>query len=187
MLTLVETKQIRININKWNNTKNTVNIQVHILSPDRKVNPARNSADGRRQDFVTNDDLLLPILQAFTQLTRSMHANRNARYCLCICVCSSKPHASSILVVPPLASSPPHRISNSRHPVGAMSWSAASNYWIWSWVDTRHARTSWRTEESVITAMQLRLPVHPACILITVLVEGYMFGKMSKGRIEERW
>ena len=59
-----------------------------MLSPDRKVNLARNSADGRGQDFVTNDDLLLPILQAFLQLTRSLHATRRkARYCPCVCVC----------------------------------------------------------------------------------------------------
>ena len=98
-----------------------------MLSPDRKVNLARNSADGRGQDFVTNDDLLLPILQAFLQLTRSLHATRRkARYCLCVCVCSSKAPASSSLV-PHLASSPPHRTSNARHPVGTMSWFVVRN------------------------------------------------------------
>jgi hypothetical protein len=83
-----------------------------------------------------------------------------------LCVCSSKAPDSSGLVVPPLASSLPHRTSNARHPVGNMFWSVVSNYWIWSWVDTRPSRTSWRTEESRIPAMQLRLPVHPDRILI---------------------
>jgi len=76
----------------------------------------------------------------------------------CVCVCSSKSPASSSLVVPPLASSLPHRTSNAFQPLGFISWSVVSNYWIWSWVGTRPARTSWRTEESVIPAMQLRLP-----------------------------
>jgi hypothetical protein len=33
--------------------------------------PARNAIDAHAQDFVMNDELLLPILQAFAQCTRS--------------------------------------------------------------------------------------------------------------------
>ena len=59
-----------------------------ILSTDHELPPARNVIDVQAQDFVVNDVLLLPILQAFAQFIRSLHVIRNA-WCFQP-VCSSR-------------------------------------------------------------------------------------------------
>jgi len=42
-----------------------------------QMTPARNATDAHAQDFLTNDVLILPILQALAQCTCSLHAARN--------------------------------------------------------------------------------------------------------------
>jgi len=48
-----------------------------VLYTDRGMIPARNAIYAHAQNFVVYDDLLLPILSAFAQNTRSLHAPRN--------------------------------------------------------------------------------------------------------------
>jgi len=45
---------------------------------DRQMFPARNAIDAHAQDFVMNDELLLPIREALAYCTRSVHSTRNA-------------------------------------------------------------------------------------------------------------
>jgi len=40
--------------------------------------PARNAIDSRSQVILADDNLLLPILRAFAEFTRLLHATRNA-------------------------------------------------------------------------------------------------------------
>jgi len=47
-------------------------LKAKFLCTDQELIPARNV-----QDFVVNDDLLLPILKTFAQRSRSPHATRN--------------------------------------------------------------------------------------------------------------
>jgi len=46
--------------------------------PNKEMISARNSIDMHVQDFMQNDELLLPILQTFTQSTCSLYATPNA-------------------------------------------------------------------------------------------------------------
>jgi hypothetical protein len=41
-----------------------------ILSTDQEIIPARNAVDALAQDFVANEELLLPILKEFPQCRR---------------------------------------------------------------------------------------------------------------------
>jgi len=47
-----------------------------VLSIDEEMVPARNVTIEHARDFVANDVLLLPILKAFTQYTRSLDATQ---------------------------------------------------------------------------------------------------------------
>jgi len=40
--------------------------------------PVRNAIDSPAQDFLADDNLILPILKAFADSTRLLHATRNA-------------------------------------------------------------------------------------------------------------
>jgi len=48
------------------------------LSTDQKLIRARNATDVREQYFFVKDQLLLRILRALAQYTRSLHATGNA-------------------------------------------------------------------------------------------------------------
>jgi hypothetical protein len=50
-----------------------------VLYTDRGMIPAGNVIHAHARDFVVYDELLLPILSAFAQNTRSQHAPRNPR------------------------------------------------------------------------------------------------------------
>jgi hypothetical protein len=50
-----------------------------VLYTDRRMIPARNAIYARAQDVVVYDELLLAILSAFAQNTRSLHALRDPR------------------------------------------------------------------------------------------------------------
>jgi hypothetical protein len=43
-----------------------------ILPTDREMIPARNTINAHARDCLANDELLLPILQAFAQCTRTL-------------------------------------------------------------------------------------------------------------------
>jgi hypothetical protein len=57
-----------------------MNIIVHIFSTDREMIRATNATDTHAQNFVANDELLLPILKSFAYCTKSLHATQNIRY-----------------------------------------------------------------------------------------------------------
>jgi hypothetical protein len=52
--------------------------EIHILSTDQEMISGRNAVDGHAQDFVVNDELLLPTLKSFADCSHSLHAARNA-------------------------------------------------------------------------------------------------------------
>ena len=78
-----------------------------VLSTDPEMIPAKNTTDTHAQDFLANDQLLLPILKAFVQCTGSLHATPNAW-----CFQSVAPTNSSSVVPSTTSSTPPH---NTRH------------------------------------------------------------------------
>ena len=49
-----------------------------VLSTDQEMIHASNAIDVHAQHFVVNEKMLLPILKAFAQYTRSLHATRIA-------------------------------------------------------------------------------------------------------------
>ena len=53
-------------------------ILYNILSTDEKTIPAGIATDAHAQDFVVDDEVLLPILKAFAQCARLLHATRNS-------------------------------------------------------------------------------------------------------------
>jgi hypothetical protein len=60
------------------------------MPADHKMIPARNVTDAHAQDFVMNDELLLPTPKAFVLCTRSLHATRNAKRFHYVCsICNS--------------------------------------------------------------------------------------------------
>jgi len=52
----------------------------HIQSTNQYIIPAREVIDAHAQEFVANNELLLPILRAFAECTSSTHATPNAWY-----------------------------------------------------------------------------------------------------------
>jgi hypothetical protein len=53
--------------------------EIHcVQSTPKEMMPARNTIQAHAQDFVEKDELLLPILKAFAQYTRSLHTTVNA-------------------------------------------------------------------------------------------------------------
>jgi len=49
-----------------------------VLSTDHEIIPVRNAIHEHAQNFVANQELLLPMLKAFGQCSRSLHVLRNA-------------------------------------------------------------------------------------------------------------
>jgi len=47
---------------------------VVILSTDQEMIPAMGTINAQAQNFVTNDELLIPVLKTFVQCTHSLHA-----------------------------------------------------------------------------------------------------------------
>jgi hypothetical protein len=56
---LTKIKILRLDIERF--------ILYNILSTDEEMIPARNAIEAHAQDFVVVDEVLLPILKAFTQ------------------------------------------------------------------------------------------------------------------------
>jgi hypothetical protein len=81
---------------------------VELLSTDQNMIPASNAIEAHKQGFVANVELLLSIVEALAQRTRSLNATRNAWY-FSLCVVAKLPIAptSSTPVIPATASSPP--------------------------------------------------------------------------------
>ena len=61
-----------------------------IQSTDQEMIPATNAEHAHEQELVSNDDLLLPILKAFAQCTRSTRLMFSVR-----CMCRSHQQQSS--------------------------------------------------------------------------------------------
>jgi hypothetical protein len=49
-------------------------MRLQVLSTHQEVIPATNAIDAHAQDSVVNDELLLPILKAFSERARTLHA-----------------------------------------------------------------------------------------------------------------
>jgi hypothetical protein len=52
--------------------------KLQVLFTDQEIISAKNAIDTHAQDLVVNDELLLPILKAIAQCTRSLYATRYA-------------------------------------------------------------------------------------------------------------
>ena len=90
-----------------------------VLSTDEEMIPARNVTTEHARDFVANEELLLPILKAFAQYTRSLLATGNEYSWQSVCirgtVCSCQrpfssppPHYSQQSPAPRQTCLPPH-------------------------------------------------------------------------------
>jgi hypothetical protein len=72
------------------------------------MNPDRNTIHTHAQDFVVKDELLLPILKAFAQCRRSLHATRDDVFGLCVVIELSVAPTNSSSVVPSLHRTAPN-------------------------------------------------------------------------------
>jgi len=64
----------------------------NVLSSDKERIPARHAIRAQAQVFVENGELLLPILKAFAQCSRSVHTSKNFDVCS-LCVVAEQPVA----------------------------------------------------------------------------------------------
>jgi hypothetical protein len=67
-----------------------------VLSTDLEMIPVRNVMHAHAQNFVVNQELLLPMLKTFGQCIRSLHATRNA-------LCFHSVHSCRALLLLPVA------------------------------------------------------------------------------------
>ena len=91
--------------------------------------PAENAIDAHLQDFVGNEELLIPILKAFAQCTRSLHATPNALCFQSVSISRTACHSHwQQPGSPSTASSAPHRTTHICPTAGIITSSVDCNY-----------------------------------------------------------